>query len=110
MPPPPSASVERVDRPALAEALKEAAVLRAFVRVDGRLASIPTKLSKQLVVLNHIAQDFEIGRTYPEAEVSEMLARRHSDFAALRRYLVENEFLERREGLYWRAGGTVEVD
>ncbi|MDO5504214.1 MAG: DUF2087 domain-containing protein [Actinomycetia bacterium] len=99
-----------MDRPALTEALKnEAAVLRAFVGAGGRLSSIPTKLSKRLVVLNLIAQDFEIGQVYSEAEVSEMLARRHPDFAALRRYLVENEFLERRDGRYWRAGGTTDL-
>lgn len=100
-----------MDRPALTEALKnEEVVLRAFVGADGRLASIPTKLSKRLVVLNLIAQDFEIGRTYPEAEVSEILARRHPDFAALRRYLVENAFLERHDGMYWRAGGTTDIE
>ena len=30
--------------------------------------------------------------------------------AALRRYLVDEEFLERRQGFYWRAGGTFELD
>lgn len=29
--------------------------------------------------------------------------------AALRRYLVDEEFLHRRDGFYWRAGGTFEV-
>lgn len=47
--------------------------------------------------------------TYPEAEVTALLQRFHPDHAALRRYLVENEFLERRDGLYWRAGGTVNL-
>ncbi len=97
-----------MDRPALADALKHKdVVLRAFLGADGRLASIPTKLGKRLVVLDHIAQDFQIGQRYPEAEVNTMLRRYHDDYAALRRYLVENEFLERRDGVYWRAGGTV---
>lgn len=99
-----------MDRPALADALKNRdIVLRAFVGADGRLSSIPTKLSKRLVVLDVIAQDFEIGLTYPESEVNAMLGRWHDDHAALRRYLVDNEFLERREGRYWRAGGTVDI-
>lgn len=99
-----------MDRPALTDVLKNReAVLRAFVGADGRLASIPTKLSKRLVVLDLIAQDFEIGLTYPESEVNVILQRRHADHAALRRYLVENEFLERRDGQYWRAGGTVDL-
>ena len=98
-----------MDRPSLHEALKNKdVVIRAFFDADGRLSSIPTKLSKRLVVLDRIAQDFEIGRTYPEAYVNTILRRYHPDYAALRRYLVENEFLERRGGEYWRAGGTVE--
>lgn len=100
-----------MDRPTLQEALKHRdAVLRAFFDADGRLCSIPTRLAKRLVVLDRIAQDFEIGRTYPEAYVNTILRRYHSDHAALRRYLVENEFLERRDGEYWRAGGSVEVE
>lgn len=99
-----------MDRPALADALKNRdVVLRAFVGADGRLSTIPTKLSKRLVVLDLIAQDFEIGQIYPETEVNSMLGRWHEDHAALRRYLVENEFLERRDGQYWRAGGTVDL-
>ena len=34
----------------------------------------------------------------------------HPDYAALRRYLVDEEFLHRRDGYYWRAGGTFAVD
>jgi len=31
------------------------------------------------------------------------------DYAALRRYLVDEGFLDRADGVYWRAGGTVET-
>jgi len=96
-------------RPALDDALRnQDAVLRAFLRPDGSLVSIPTKISKRLVVLNLIAQQFEIGRTYSEVEVNAAVRTFHDDVAALRRYLVEEGFLERRDGQYWRAGGTVE--
>lgn len=99
-----------MDRPALTDALKNReVVLRAFLGADGRLASIPTRLGKRLVVLDHIAQDFQIGIRYPEVEVNTMLRHYHEDVAALRRYLVENEFLERRDGVYWRSGGTVDA-
>lgn len=98
-------------RPSLSEALVQRdVVLRAFVGADGRLASIPTKIGKRLVVLDLVAQDFALGETYPEATVNEILKRRHPDHAALRRYLVEEGFLERRDGTYWRSGGTVELD
>lgn len=84
-------------------------VLRAFLTADGRLHTIPSKHAKLLVVLDHLAQSFEPGQRYREAEVDEMLQRFHPDHAALRRYLVENEFLTRAEGVYWRSGGTVDV-
>ena len=38
-----------------------------------------------------------------------VLGRFHPDFAALRRYLVDEGFMERRGGFYWRAGGTFDV-
>ena len=84
-------------------------VLSNFLTDDGRLRTIPAKHSKLLVVLDHLAQEFEPGRTYTEAEVNEKLQRFHPDFAALRRYLVENDFMTREDIMYWRSGGTFEV-
>jgi hypothetical protein len=87
----------------------EQRVLRAFMTDDGRLRAIPTKRKKRLVVLDLIAQSFELGATYPEPEVNAILQRYHPDFASLRRYLVDEEFLSREYGYYWRTGGTVHV-
>jgi len=84
-------------------------VLANFLGPDGRLKSIPTKLSKLMVVLDRLAQEFEPGQTYPEPKVNEVLQRFHPDYAALRRYLVENGFMTREDSLYWRSGGTFEV-
>jgi hypothetical protein len=82
-----------------------ARVLRSFVR-DGRLTSIPTQQAKRLVILDRLAQEFEPGRHYAEREVNSILRRWYEDPAALRRYLVDNGFMERDHGDYWRAGGT----
>ena len=84
-------------------------VLANFLDPEGRLKTIPTKLSKLLVVLDRIAQEFEPGETYPEAQVNDVLQRFHPDYAALRRYLVENGFMTREDSMYWRSGGTFEV-
>ena len=85
----------------------DAKVLRSFV-VDGRLVSIPTKHGKRQAVLNWLAQEFEPGRRYSEAMVNLILGKRHPDTAALRRYLVDDGYLDRADGQYWRSGGTVE--
>jgi hypothetical protein len=84
-----------------------ARVLRSFVR-DGRLLSIPMARAKRLVVLDWLAQRFEPGERYTEARVNLILGQVHPDTAALRRYLVDEEFLTREAGVYWRSGGTTE--
>ena len=84
-------------------------VLGSFFGAGGRLHTIPSKRAKLLVVLDRLAQEFEPGRTYPETEVNDVLNRFHPDHAALRRYLVENDFMTREDGWYWRSGGTFDV-
>lgn len=84
-------------------------VVANFLRPDGTLHTIPSKHAKLRAVLDHLAQSFELGRTYPEREVNDLLRRNHPDHAALRRYLVDEGFLTREESVYWRTGGTVEV-
>ena len=97
----------------------EADVLRRFVH-NGRLLAMPAAHAKRLVVLDHLAGLFEPGRRYPEREVNELLGRYHPDYAMLRRYLVDDGFLDRADEpapsgsrsvkVYWRTGGTVELD
>jgi hypothetical protein len=97
-----------MERPSLNDALaKRDSVMRAFVGDDGRVHQIPVKLAKRLVVLDYVEQAFEVGLRYPEPEVIGVLRRFHDDWAALRRYLVDEGFLERASGLYWRSGGSV---
>ncbi|MDT9593931.1 DUF2087 domain-containing protein [Nocardioides zeae] len=100
--------MDPTDLPAL-PAAERARVLAQFVDADGALHTMPTKHTKRLVVLDHVAQVFEPGVVYPELEVNTALRRFHPDVAALRRYLVENGFLEREANRYWRSGGRVEV-
>jgi hypothetical protein len=87
---------------------EQAAVLRAFFR-NGRLVRVPAQRTKRLVVLDRLARDFELGVRYPESEVNEILLAYYPDYAALRRYMVEEDFLARENGMYWRSGGSVEV-
>jgi len=81
---------------------------RAFF-VDGRLVRLPAKRSKRLVVLDRLAQEFVPGLHYLEAQVDERLREFHPDYPALRRALVDEGFLHRERGVYWRAGGTVPI-
>lgn len=83
-------------------------IVRRFL-CGGKLAVIPARQGKRRRVLDWLAQEFEPGRVYPEAVVNDTLVRYHPDYAALRRYLVDEGFMERRQGFYWRAGGTYYV-
>ena len=56
-----------------------------------------------------LAQEFEPGERYSEAMVNLMLGKWYADTAALRRYLVDEGFLDRDAGQYWRMGGTVDA-
>jgi hypothetical protein len=87
---------------------EDAAVLRNFVS-GGRLTRIPAQRRKRRVVLDWLASRFEPGNVYPEREVNFLLGMAYEDVATLRRYLVDEELLERRDQFYWRAGGTVDV-
>jgi hypothetical protein len=85
------------------------AVLRTFI-VDGRIPQLPSAWAKRRVVLEHIVLAFEPGVKYPEKEVNAILRAWHDDYAALRRYLVDEGLLDRENGgEYWRAGGPVDV-
>ena len=80
--------------------------LRGFVR-DGRIEGMPAKRSRRLLLLDEVAQVFEPGVRYPEPEVNRVLGGMFSDYAALRRYLVDEDLMERADGEYWRIGGPV---
>jgi hypothetical protein len=86
----------------------------------GRLQAMPAARGKRLLVLDHLAGLFEPGHRYPEPEVNGILGAYHPDYAMLRRYLVDEGFLDREDEpapsggrsvkMYWRSGGSVEVD
>jgi DNA-binding transcriptional ArsR family regulator len=76
-------------------------VLRNFF-VGERLKEIPASPKKRQAVLKWLSSRFENGIRYPESEVNGILQRHHPDCAALRRYLVDEGFLDRYGGMYWR--------
>jgi hypothetical protein len=87
---------------------EEEQVLRRYFR-GGRLREIPAKHSKRLIILSRLALEFDVGVRYTEQQVNQTLKQFHQDYAALRRYLVDQGLLSRERGQYWRSGGSVPV-
>ena len=58
----------------------------------------PDQSPEALVLLDWLAQDFDPGARYSEPMVNLILGKRHADTAALRRYLVDEGFLDRAGG------------
>jgi hypothetical protein len=77
-------------------------VLATFVAPDGAIAQIPASRRKRWIVLRWLAERFEDGRRYPEAEVNAIIQRSHWDSATLRRELVGYRMLARENQVYWR--------
>jgi hypothetical protein len=80
--------------------------LRVFLG-HGRIDALPARQSRRRLLLDQVAQAFEPGVRYSERRVSLFLGAIYADYAALRRCLVDEDFLSRAHGEYWRSGGTV---
>jgi biotin operon repressor len=76
-------------------------VLKDYV-VRGRLKAIPSQVRKRQVILLRLADEFEIGKRYPERKVNQILKSFHADYATLRRLMVEAGLLSHSNGFYWR--------
>jgi len=87
----------------------DARVRANFVDADFRVISIPVQYKKRMAILRWLAEDFQPGRRYPEVEVNRIISRRHPDFATLRRYLVDEELMQRQSSIYWRTGTVPNV-
>lgn len=84
-------------------------VLRIFLK-DGRLTAIPVKVTKRRMILEHIVCAFEPGVRFDEREVDAVLRDFYEpDWVTLRRLLIDEGLMSRRDGWYWRTGGPVDV-
>jgi hypothetical protein len=71
---------------------------------DGRLVRWPARESVRKLVLDEIVRLFRPGVRMREAEVDAVLRPIWQDHCQLRRALVDYQFLNRKDGVYWRVG------
>lgn len=80
----------------------ERKVLADFMGRNGRLKDIPAQQKKRDVVLRHILGQFLPGERYSEKQVNSIIKRFQEDTASIRRAMVDNGWLKRESGVYWR--------
>ena len=79
----------------------EEKVLRSYLDGD-RLREIPASRKKRFVLLKWLINKFDLGRTYSEKEVNEILKRHHPDSATIRREFIGYNLMKREQGIYER--------
>lgn len=74
-------------------------VLDAFFEY-GKLKNIPSQRKKERIVLEEIAKAFKKNKNYTEKEVNLIIADFHDDFCTLRRDMISEGLLERKDSVY----------
>lgn len=83
------------------EMTDEERVLRTWVK-NGRIVDIPAQEKKKQILIRWLASQIDPDRRWTEREFSEWLKQYNEDYAFLRRYLVDNHYMARENGIYWR--------
>lgn len=79
----------------------EEKVLQNYLKSD-RIVEIPASRKKRFVILKWLVNKFDLGRTYTEKEVNEIIKRHHPDSATLRREFIGYNLMKRERGIYER--------
>ncbi|MDL4840223.1 DUF2087 domain-containing protein [Aquibacillus rhizosphaerae] len=92
------------ERYAITEEEKQKVLSTYFKQgTDGKLDTFPSKEKRKLIVLQSIVKRFDRNKKYGEKEINEILKPIYSDFATIRRYLIEYGFMNRSKDCteYW---------
>ena len=78
-------------------------VIDAFFEY-GKLKSIPSQRKKEKIVLEEIGKAFKKGKEYTEKEVNLIIADFNDDFCTIRRDMVAEGILGRKDSVYVLSG------
>lgn len=88
---------------------ERARTIGRFIKA-GRLVGWPAQYTRQLYVLEEVAKVFEPGMRYSERDIDNILKQVYEyDHCTLRRFLVDNKFLHRENGVYWKEPAKAEA-
>lgn len=77
--------------------------IKSYMDETGAIKTYPAKEKKKIIVLSEIVKNFQKGKKYNEKELNRILKRIYSDYATIRRALIEYGFFERSNDCssYW---------
>ncbi len=68
----------------------------------GKLKAIPSQRKKERICLEEIAKSFEIGKSYDEKEVNDIIEGFFDDYCTIRRDMISEKIMERSGATYVR--------
>ncbi|MDW0112005.1 DUF2087 domain-containing protein [Sporosarcina saromensis] len=71
--------------------------------VDGPLDIFPSKDKRKFIIAQELIKRFQVGKEYQEVEINRILKEVYPDFATIRRYFIDYEFMKRSDDgkVYW---------
>lgn len=78
-------------------------MLRPFWR-EGRIVRWPARAGRRRLILEEAVRVLPMATRMPEPEIDARLAEVWPDYCLLRRALVDDGLLNRKDGIYWRVG------
>ncbi len=91
----PEPNLQRKD----ARSLLREKVLKVYFK-EGRCIRLPVQNKKRWIVYQEVIKLFEANREYPEKVLNELISTIHEDYCLIRRELVEEGVLQRKDGIY----------
>jgi predicted transcriptional regulator len=79
-------------------------VINTFME-NGRIIKLPAQYKKKLILIEKFTDLFEPGKTYTELEVNEIIKKIYDDYCDIRRYLIEEKIMQRKNGQYKLCSG-----
>lgn len=72
-------------------------VIKTYMNENGGIHQFPAREKKKIIILREIMKNFKRNQDYTEKEVNRILERIYSDYASLRRALIEYGFFDRSD-------------
>jgi len=86
------------EKPDRTEILKQKVLQTYFT--DGKITRLPTQNKKRWIVYLEIIKLFTAGKSYTEKEINEVIMQLYDDYCMVRRELVDEGVLSRKDGIY----------